>query len=291
MQRKLVQIGQHTLMAAIPSSWVKKHGLRKGDLVEFTEFENKLVVTANAEVYERKSSIHIPSPKIEIVWRMLQPTYTSGYDEVHITFDDPKVLTKIEESMPQLIGFEIVEVKEDSITIKSISAQLDEELPVVLVRAWNVALTMMTTYRESMSKRSRLPEIHTLEFTMNKYTMFLKRVMNRTGYKYPQYTYQIVSFLELATNHLDYLRRYFLAHPKIKLEQEAFREAERLQGLLQRTYKLYAGYTEEEFRWIAEEQPHFAWFTKIKDPVIRMNYTAMAEYLVQIARQIQALHT
>jgi phosphate uptake regulator len=291
MQRKLVQVGQHSLMAAIPSECLKKHGLKKGDEVEFTEFENKLVLTSTAEIYERKISIHIPSPKIEIVWRMLQPAYTSGYDEVHITFDDPKVLTKIEESMPQLIGFEIVDVNEGDITIKSISAQLDEELPTVLGRAWNVALTMMTTYRESIPKPSRLPEIRTLEFTINKYTMFLKRVMNRTGYKYPQYTYQIVSFLELATNHLDYLRRYFLAHPKMKIEQEAIKEAERLDALLQRTYKLYSKYTEEEFRWIAEEQPHFTWFTKIKDPVIRMNYTAMAEYLVQIARQVQALHT
>ena len=31
MERKLVQMGKHTLMAAIPSKWIKRHNLQKGD--------------------------------------------------------------------------------------------------------------------------------------------------------------------------------------------------------------------------------------------------------------------
>jgi phosphate uptake regulator len=289
MRRKLVQIGAHTLMAAIPSPWVKKHGLRKGDQLEFTEVDNKLVITSTAEIYERKTKIHIPSPKVEIVWRLLQPTYTSGYDEVSITYDDPTILTVIESFVQSLIGFEIVETKESAAVIKSISASIDEELPTVLARTWNIISTMMTTYAECLTKRSRLPEIHALELTMNKYTMFLKRIMNRTGYKYPQYTYQIVTFLELTANHIDYLRRHM--ESRIRIDKIVTDDTIRLCDLLRRTHKLYNSYDEQEFHRIAIEQPHFAWFGRIKDPVIRMHYTAIAEYLVQIARQIQALHT
>jgi phosphate uptake regulator len=291
MRRKLVQLGQHTLMAAVPSTWVQRHGLKKGDQVEFTEFGNKLILTSTAEIYERKTSLHIPSHKVTVVWRMLQPVYTSGYDEVDITFDDPRTLAMLEQSIQALIGFEIVEVDEGKVKIKSISAQLDEELPTVLGRCWNIIVTMMATYQESLKKRERLQEIYLLEQTMNKYAMFLQRVINRTGYKYPQYTYQIVVFLELAANHIEYLRRHFAEHPRLRIESEAVKEAARLNGLLQRTHSIYARYKEDEFLRIADELPHFKWFAKVHDPIIRMNYTAIAEYLVLISRQVQALHT
>lgn len=291
MRRKLVRMGKHTLMAAIPSSWVRKHNLGKGDAVEFTEFGNKLVLTSTTEIFERQTSLHIPSPKIEVVWRMLQPTYTSGYDEVRVSFDDPRTLQTIEGCIQQLIGFELVEVGEGTAVIKSLSAQLDEELTTVLGRTWNVAMAMAQALRASLSDRKRLAEIRPMELTVNRYTMFLKRVMNRTGYKYPQYTYQIVAFLELAANHVEYLRKYLHENPKLRIERAAVEEAARLEGLFRAVHQLYAKYTEERFRLIAEEQPHFKWFTGIKDPVIRMHYTAAAEYLVQIARQVQALHT
>ena len=56
-------------------------------------------------------------------------------------------------------------------------------------------------------------------------------------------------------------------------------------------YDLYYNYSAEKFVWIAEAQPHFKWFEKINDPQIKFNLKAMAEYLVQMARQIVALYT
>src|SRR3989338_11493336 len=109
MQRKLVQMGQHTLMAAIPSPWIHRHKLQKGDLVEFTEVENKLVLTSTTEIYERKTEVAILSPTIEYVWRVIQPAYSSGYDDVTIKFEDAKSLKIIERCVNDLIGFEIVE--------------------------------------------------------------------------------------------------------------------------------------------------------------------------------------
>ena len=278
-------------MSAIPSKWLKRHNLKKGDLVEFIEVENKLVLTSTAEIFERKTEVNILSPTIEVIWRVLQPTYTSGYDEVKINFKDKKALKIIEDSVQNLIGFEIVETAPNYIIIKSVSKYLDQEFRTILRRNFLVLKQMTDVMKEVFNGKPRLSEIRPLEFTINKYTMFLKRIINRTGYRYPHYVYLIVSFLELAANHLEYIRRYYELNPKCKIEQESIKEFEKLHDLTNRIYELHYKFSEEKFRWIAEEQPHFKWFNKIKDPEIKSHFKAYAEYLVQIARQIQALNT
>ena len=132
MQRKLVQMGQHTLMSAIPSKWIDRHQLKKGNYIEFTEVENKLVITSTAEIYERKTEITLTSSTIMVVWRMIQPVYTLGYDEVKIHFPDQKALKYIENSMSGLIGWEIVETGRNFVIVKSISKHLDEEFDTIL---------------------------------------------------------------------------------------------------------------------------------------------------------------
>ncbi len=293
MQRKLVQMGKHTLMAAIPSKWVQRHNLTKGDCVEFTEVENTLVLRSNKEIFERKTRIHLSSSTIELVWRMLQPAYTSGYDEVELTFDHPKTLKTIQGCMPWLIGFEIVETTKNKVLIKSISKQLDTEFPVILRRCFHILKQMGEVMNQIIQEKdfSRLPEIQNLEFSMNKYTMFCKRVINRTGYKYPHYTYMIVFFLELAANHIEYIRRYIEREKqKVNVEKEVQKEFAKIPQLILSVHSLYANYSEEEFKKIAELQPHFKWFENIKNSEFRFNMKTLAEYLVQIARQTAALH-
>lgn len=291
MQRKLVQMGKHTLMTAIPSKWIQRHRLKKGDHVEFTEVENKLVLTSTAEIYERKIEISITSPTIEVIWRVTQPVYTSGYDEVKINFKDKKALKIIEDCMQNLVGFEIVQTAPNNVIVKSISKQLDEEFPVILRRTFLIFKQMADVAKDAFDKnKSRFAEIRPLELTINKYTMFLKRVINRTGYKYPHYTYLIVSFLELAANHFEYLRKYFELNPKAKIETIAAKEFRKLHNFIEMIHDLYYNFDDEKFRWIAEAQPHFFWFKDIRDFDVKFNFKSMAEYLVQIARQIQALN-
>ncbi|MEK6963796.1 MAG: hypothetical protein AABX70_05175 [Nanoarchaeota archaeon] len=292
MRRKLVQMGQHTLMSAIPSSWVQRHGLHKGDYLEFHEVENKLLVTSTAEVYERKITIDIISPTIEYVWRVLQPVYLSGYDEVKLTFQDTKALDIIERFVTNIIGFEIVETGKNHVLIKSISKQLDEEFPTILKRSFLVLKQMADVTQEVFDTKDKklIAQIRPLEMTINKYTNFLRRLINRTGYKYPHYMYLIVTYLELTSNHLDYLYRYYERNPRATIEKQASKDFYKLRDLIYRIHDLYYNYTPEKFRWISEELPHFNWFEKIQDFDVRYNFKSMAEYLVQISRQIAALH-
>ena len=293
MKRKLMKMGKHTLLATIPSKWIQKHNLKSGNYVEFKEDDNKLILTSTAEIYEKKIEITINSSTIMAVWRSMQPVYTSGFDEVKINFKDKKTLKLIEDNIKGLMGFEIVETRNNFVVIKSVSKQLDEEFPTILRRVFFILKNMIETTKEALENndKKKLEEIFTLETTINRYTMFLKRLINRTGYKHPHYIYLIITFLELTANHLDYIRRYYKLNPKTKIEKLSVKEFNKLYDLNEKIYDLYYNYSDDKFLWIAEELPHFKWFRNIKDPEIRLHFVSMAEYLVQVSRQIKALHT
>jgi phosphate uptake regulator len=292
MQRKLVQVGSHSLMVAIPSKWVQKQGVKKGDSIDFFEVDNKLIIVPVNETFERSIEIKLSSSTIEYVWRVLQPIYTSGYDDVTLYFNDKKALDILQETINLLLGFEIVDTGDNFVKIKSISKQLDSEFDSILKRIFYVLHQMFFVYKEIFEEnnKKRLKEITTLETTINKYTMFLKRIINRQGYKYHHYMFEIISFLELSANHLEYIKRYLLEKKSIAIDKEIKNEFLKLYDLYNKIYDLYYDYSDTKFRIIAELQPHFNWFDKIKDETIKFNFKFMAEYLVQISRQIVALN-
>ncbi len=293
MKRKLVLMGKHTLMAAIPSKWIKRHNLKKGDHINFSPVDNKLVLTSTAEVFEKKTKIDLDSPKIEIVWRLIQPTYTLGYDEVVVEYSDPKTLKTIEGCVDLLIGFEIVESKPNKVVLKSVAQYMDDEFDTILQRVFLLLKQVAKINRDSFKLRQveNLNQIKTLELTINKYVMLLKRTINRTGYKYPHYMYSIVSFLELAANQFDYVRRYFQREKEVAITKIMTKEATRLYNLVEKTHKLYYKYSKESFATIALEQPHFFWFKDMENREIQHYFRTCSEYLVQIARQTTALNT
>ena len=285
-------MGKHTLMSAIPSKWIQRHNLKQGDLLEFTESDNKLILNSNSEIYEKKIEITITSPTKMVVWRTIQPTYTSGYDEVKINFKDKNTIKIIENSISNLIGFEIVEIGSNYLKVKSVSNQLDEEFNTILRRSFFILKNMFETTKDAFENndKSKFEEIKTLELSINRYTMFLKRVINRRGYKYPHYMYLVVSFLDLTGNHLEYIRRYYKRNIKVKIASNILKEFSKLEDLNNKIYNLYYNFKREDFNWIAEELPHFKWFRNIKDPELKFNFIIIAEYLVQISRQIQAMN-
>ncbi|MFC1697643.1 AbrB/MazE/SpoVT family DNA-binding domain-containing protein [Nanoarchaeota archaeon] len=294
MKRKLVLMGKHTLMSAIPSKWIDRHNLKKGDYVEFIEVENKLVLTSTAEIFERKTEVTIKTDKITETWRVILPAYLSGYNEVKINYENPNALKLIESHIKELIGFEIVETNPKYVRVMSISKTLDDDFQVIFKRVWFVLKqsSEITKGVFSTRRKKRLDEIRALEFTINRYVNFLRRVINRTGYKYPHYMYLIISFIELTANHLDYIRRYYLIFNKNKrIDNMATKDYDKIHDLIEKVYDMYYNYSDDKFLWVAHEQPHFHWFKKIKDQKILADFRAMVEYLVQIARQIKALNT
>lgn len=286
-------MGKHSMMSVLPKKWIDKHQLKKGDYVEFTESQNKLILTSTAEIFERKVEINIDSPAKHIIWRLIQPTYILGYDEVKINFSNPKSIKTIEWTIRLLIGFEIVEIKDNYMILKSVSKQLDRDINPIMKRVWRILIQSSKICVDAFENKDKekLEEIYPLEMTINKYVMLLKRIINRTGYKYHHYTYMIISFLELISNHFEYIRKYFIeTSSKNKIRKETTEYAKKISQLIQDVFELQYNFKRSKFNKIEKELPHFLWFEDMKDKDMKVHFKIMAEYLMQISRSIEAIN-
>jgi phosphate uptake regulator len=288
MQRKLVQLGTHSYMSAIPKKWLRKHNLKKGDSIDFTEVDNKLVISSTAEVFEKKTEMFIDPPHKILVWRLIQPLYSSGYEEVKLNFKNPLMFKEIERCVNLLADFEIIETNPNYVIIKSISTKLDEDIQPILKRTWQIIKQMALIVEHCFvnKDKQRLQEVYALEQSVNKYVMLMKRIINRTGYKYPHYTYMLVYFLDLTANHYEYIRRHYVYYKNAKVKTGYAEGVKQLNQLLFDVYDLQYNFTLDKFNKIASDLPHFKWFEDLKDDTIKYHYRTIAGYLVQISRNI-----
>lgn len=290
VKRKLVKVGHSSLMAAIPKKWLDANGLEQGDVVEFVEDDNKLVLHSPKEKYEKSITLTIENPTIKIVWREIQPIYTSGYDEVRIYYTDKKTVKIIEGNVDQLIGFEVTEITDDYVHISSVMTGADTFDPI-LRKVWHIVRHNAQSIHEGFLKKdvSCFENILTLEWTINKYTAYLKRMINRTGYKYSHYMYTIIFFLELVGNHYHYIKKHFLdfEHP---LDKDYTKESRKLLQMYEKVHHLYYKYDVRDFHWLALEIPHFTWFEDMGDDEVKYNFKIISENLMHIARQIHAMN-
>src|SRR3989344_3053601 len=108
MKRKVSQIGPSTLMVSLPSKWVKKFNVKKGNEIDLEEDSNRLIISTGTASNQKRIELDIG--KFPSLTRMyIMEAYRSGFDEVSITFQNIKDLKLIKETASDiLLGFEIV---------------------------------------------------------------------------------------------------------------------------------------------------------------------------------------
>ena len=95
MRRKLVKQGPQSLVVSLPSDWLKKNHLIKGNEVEIVEISNNLVVSGK-EVVEKKIKedfvLNIDEMDDYLIKRYLTMLYTQGYGEIVVTFSKKGIM-------------------------------------------------------------------------------------------------------------------------------------------------------------------------------------------------------
>ena len=62
MKRKVAQIGPATLMVSLPSKWVKRNKVKKGQEVDVIEDNTKLTVSVDTPDFVERASIKVTTP-------------------------------------------------------------------------------------------------------------------------------------------------------------------------------------------------------------------------------------
>lgn len=156
--------------------------------------------------------------------------YKAGYDEVRITFDNEQELEGIERSLSLEAGsYEIVQQGKNQCTVRSISEASESEFDNILRRTLLLLKTMGEGILEALKKGDieTIKNLRTLEKTNNKLTHYLRRALNKQGYKERRKIttlYTIVEGLEKVADQYEYLCN-FLSDPSnknLKISKEGF---------------------------------------------------------------------
>ena len=148
MKRKVALIGPSTLMVSLPSKWVKKYGIKKGNELDVEENNTNLIISSK-ENCESKSKYIDLGRLDKVVYRIIGALYKKGYDHVNIKFNNPRQLNDIMDVLSRTcLGFEVVDHNSDHITIKEISKPKVDDFNNVVKRCF---LFLISVSEESLN--------------------------------------------------------------------------------------------------------------------------------------------
>jgi len=257
MKRRIVQQGPTTLMVSLPIKWVRKYGLSKGDEIELEEYANTLRIVTEKKVQGIKTEITIDSDDKLYIWRVLQPLYTLGCDEIKIYFTTTKTLDIIQElAISFLIGFEMIHQEKNYCVLKSISTEREEQFSNILKRVFQNILQMSEIIQQYMQRKTNLSAIINLELMNNRHTMFLKRLLIKEGYedlKKIPLVYSLVVLLEKIANEYKYLTWYLRSKNTITISKSMISYYTKIHEQMEKVYTIFYSYDTEKVKKVILE--------------------------------------
>ncbi len=211
MKRKVIQLAGKTYVITLPSTWIKKFGIKKGDQVDIDELNTELVITTDKAYNESETEVDIRGLDQRTVFWLCSALHKYGHNLIYLTYDRPEQLQYVRDRVKNLFtGFIVAEATDKRITLKSVSRDIETEFDPTLRRAFRVALSMgdelyMMLKTGTFSKKDDVLE---LEITNNQLTNFCQRLLNKRGYKeYKKTTfyYIIVWNLEKVCDNYKYI--------------------------------------------------------------------------------------
>jgi len=218
MKRKIVRHGSSSLTITLPIKWVEKFNLKKGDELNIEEAGPMLMLTTEQEIASPKKEVSITESGI-FTKNNLSHLYQLGYDEIEVRFDESSVLEEIKKRLPNCIGFEIIDQKDNMVYIKSIATTIESEFDTLLRKSFQITNEMAKCILDILKKShyEKLNEIRNMEALNNKFTDVCIRILNKKGYKVPKRTmqvYEIVKNIERIADEFKYVCDLFSGYSK-----------------------------------------------------------------------------
>lgn len=243
MQRKVNLIGPSTLMVSLPSVWVKKYHIKKGDVIQVEEQDNKLTITP-ATTYQpqpKKASILLSSATTSLARYYLIAAYRSGADEIRmeckqetITDAERKKVYKTRDflkmALENMVGMEMMKSTPTEVIIKEIAAIKQEELENIIRR---VFFTLTITF-DDLIQHTKMADTEALQYLyehadnkVNAFVDYCIRIMTKTNVTDPV-LHSSVLHLEEIGDALKYIAKQIALKKADKTTQELLLQAKEL---------------------------------------------------------------
>jgi len=259
MKRKVIQIAESTQLISLPRKWAIENNIKKGDELEVIPQGKQLAVHVGNSVVVEKTSLDVTKNEV-LLERFIASAYRGGYDEVEVLFRNPEIMKRIDKVINlQLLGFEVIFHGEKRCVIKNISANLENEFDNILRRTMIILLDMAKSSYEAIEqgKPERLHESISSENTINRFCIFLERLLNKNGvdnFKKTNFLFTTAYQLEKIGDEYKYICTYLLDNKKIKLSKETMVFFKRVNDYLDLFYHHFYKYNPNDLEKLVRER-------------------------------------
>jgi len=182
--RKLIKFGNSSHIISLPNNWVKKHKLKKGDLIYFEEngsgelILNREIKKENSQITQ--TTIDIINKPVPTIEREILCAYTNNYDIINIVGDLKRCRKEIEIILGNLLALEIMEQTPNKIVVKDFLNLKEVSMDDNIRRIDLTTRSMFNYVKESLDKGvDNFDNISYLDTNVNKIRFLLYRAMNK----------------------------------------------------------------------------------------------------------------
>jgi len=199
-------------MISLPSKWLRKFNLDKGDELEIEETGKSIVISLDLSAHKSETEINLSSIKESSVRIAIVNAYRIGFDRIKINFDDASTLAIIRGIIKDhLIGFDIINADKKSCEIENITEPSQEQFN-------NIFSKMIMNIEELFEIAKKFFERDYIDFEeteirINQYDNFCRRVISK-NHKLPQSMVAFQSSLIHAQREVYHLLRYLKKYRK-----------------------------------------------------------------------------
>lgn len=245
MNRKIVKLGEQTLVVSLPSAWLKEQGLGKGDEVNVDVDGLKIIITPPLKAAGQKS-IHIDIVDVDersLRWQ-ISSLHKQGFDEIVVANYDEHQYKIIEDLITHLfLGFIVKEKTKLRIVIGQVAVVDASEFDATLRRAFRLLDASLEDLEDAFVNQDveLLQKQLAHEHDNNKLTNFCERLLNKslTQKEKGHFWYVVVWNLEKIVDNGKYIANNYEEFPLPVLSEET--------KLLLKNLRSYAKYWYECF--------------------------------------------
>ncbi|MDP7457762.1 MAG: hypothetical protein QGH47_03480 [Candidatus Woesearchaeota archaeon] len=194
MKRKVVKHGPATYIISLPSKWIKRFDIRKGDQLEVNEDGKMLTISTEKSKKEGKIEVDISGLDRTSIVYLIRALYKLGYDEINLLFKNQStphyrldinrtVISIIHEEVDRLPGMEVIQQRANRCVIKTLSEMSFSEFDASLRRIFLLLIDALNDLTNGIMNKDKelLATIEQKNNTINKFLSFCQRILNRHG--------------------------------------------------------------------------------------------------------------
>lgn len=240
MKRKLIKQGAGGFTVTLPIQWIREHNLEQSDEVETEETDEGILISSAIKKKEKSIELDITEYDRRMLLNLLNQSYRLGYDTIKIKYEAREQATWIEEITTTLLGFEIVEKKNNVCILQNIAEPNEDKFEIILRKIFLQILEVSErTKKDSETIKYNEKEIEAIKSQIDKLTNYARRaIMRKRADTKTALLYGIITQLSLISHAYIYLMRY-AAKKKYKMSKKIAEHLEKANKMFREYYEAF----------------------------------------------------